>query len=233
MSKKVKRFVVIGLGSFGTVVARRLAEEKCRVVALDAESEHVEQLKNLLWEGVVGDATQRDTLELLNLAEAEAVVISLGEDITRSILATLHVLELVKRHNVQVIVKGVTAEHGMILKKLGASRVVFPETEIAKQLAEELVSPGILDKLALGENFSFIEIAVPAPFVGKTLKELELRKKYGLNVVGIREPMEAGNIDVNIGPDVELEVDQILLIIGKKEDVEKFQDWIEDNMDDT
>ncbi len=218
---KDKHFVVIGLGSFGTVVARRLTENKCRVTGMDVDPDRVDQLKGILWEGIVADATQKEALEVLPLKTASSVIISMGENITLSILATFHVLDL---GAARVVVKGVTTEHGEILKKLGVRRVVFPEKEIAEQLADKETWPNVIDNLALGPGYAFVEFAVPEYFAGKTLREIDLRKRHGLTVVGVRQSLAGGDVEVNPDGDFKLMPDQILLMIGKKDQIEQFRE---------
>ena len=164
---KEERFVVLGLGTFGAVLARRLHKNGRRVTGVDADRARVEELKDDLYEAVIADVTLRDALEHLSLNDARAVVIALGEDIAQSLLAVLHVKELGAK---QVIVKGVTAEHGRLLKRLGVDRVVFPEEEMASQLAESLTWPNVLDLLNIDREYSVMEIAVPDSCVGETIR---------------------------------------------------------------
>jgi trk system potassium uptake protein TrkA len=126
---EVRRFVVLGLGSFGSALARRLTKNGCRVTGADASEARIDELKGQLYEAVVTDVTDRESLEQLLLNHADAVFISLGEEIEKSLLAALHAKELGAR---RVIVKGVTIEHGKILKRLGVDRVIFPEVEMAE-----------------------------------------------------------------------------------------------------
>ena len=125
---------MLGMGSFGMALARKLAANGCHVIGVDAERDRLEAVKNEIQECVIGDATDREVLENLPLRDASAVFISLGETISESLLATLHCKELGAR---QVIVKGVTKEHGKILEHLGVDRVVFPEEEVARHTTLE------------------------------------------------------------------------------------------------
>jgi trk system potassium uptake protein TrkA len=212
----IRRFVVIGLGTFGAALAAKLCKNNCRVTGVDFDKEQVEPLKNELYEAVIGDATDRETLVHLDLKDADAVFISMGEDITRSLLATLHAKELGAR---RIIVKGVTQEHGKILKALGVERVVFPESEIAVSLADRITWPNIVDYVPIDPEYSFFEISVPESFAGKTLQQLDLRRKYGVWVVGIKDAM-TGKLQMLPGADFKLGVDQLLLMIGKQEEVQ-------------
>ena len=221
-----KHIVVIGLGSFGTAVAVRLAENRCRVTGVDSQRERVEALKDVLYEAVIADATQRDALELLPLKTADSVIISMGENITLSLLATLHVKELGAS---RVVVKGVTHEHGKILEKLGVSRVVFPEEEIARQLADRETWTNVFDALPIGEDYSFVEIAVPDSFVGKTLQETQIARRFGVLVVGVRDSMEGGQVTITPSAEYKFKPDQILLMIGEKAKLERLREQLSES----
>jgi trk system potassium uptake protein len=213
-------FVVIGMGSFGSALARRLSGHGCRVTGLDADRERIELLGEILYEPIIGDATDRATLEHLNLRDATAVIISLGEDITQSLLATLHARAVGAE---RVIVKGVTKEHGQILKSLGVSRVIFPEEEMATALGDRLLWPNIVDFLPIDPEYSFLEIAVPESFAGKTVVELDLRRRYGIWVVGVKDAM-TGKLEMFPGGDFKLGPDQLLLVIGRQSDLAELQE---------
>jgi trk system potassium uptake protein TrkA len=215
-----KQFVVIGLGSFGGALATKLDQNGCRVTGMDQSKERVELHKDVLYEAVIGDARERDSMSHLPIATAHAVFISMGEDITQSLLATLHAKELGAR---QVIVKGVTEEHAKILKRLGVDRVIFPETEIARQLADRMTWPNVLDFLPIDSDYSFLEIAAPDSYAGKMLQELDLRKRYGVWVVGVKDAMN-GKLEMFPGGQYVLSADQVLLIVGKQIDVNKLSD---------
>lgn len=216
-----KNFVVIGLGSFGGALAEKLATNGCRVTGLDYSKERVESLKEWLYEGVIGDARERETIAHLPVAQATAVVISMGEDITQSLLATLHARELGAK---QVIVKGVTEEHARILKCLGVGRVIFPEEEIARQLADQMTWPNVLDYLPIDPEYSFVEVASPDHWAGKTMQELDLRRKHNVWVVGVKDAL-TGKLHMFPGGDHRLSADQVLLVVGKQVDVNKLSDF--------
>jgi trk system potassium uptake protein TrkA len=212
---KKLHFIVIGMGSFGSALARRLAGHGCKVTGLDADRERITQMDGVLYEPIIGDATDRATLEHLNVQDATAVVISLGEDITRSLLATLHARSL---GAARVIVKGVTKEHGQILKSLGVSRVIFPEEEMAESLGDRMIWPNIVDFLPIDPEYSFVEVALPEAFMGKTLLDLDLRKRHSIWVVGVKDAL-TGKLVMFPGGDFKLGVDQLLLLIGKQKDL--------------
>lgn len=217
---EVKQFVVIGLGTFGTAVATQLSENHCRVTGLDAERERVEAMKDCLYEAVIADARDRDALSHLPLTAASAVIIGLGEDITQSILATLHAKELGAR---RIVAKGVTEEHGRVLKALGVDRVVFPEAEMGKVLADRLTWPNILDYLPIDPEYSLVEITTPDSLVGKTLEQLNLRRESGILVVGVKDAL-TGKLHMLPDGQFALQPDQALVVLGTQSNVDRLRD---------
>ncbi|MBW3595948.1 MAG: TrkA family potassium uptake protein [Planctomycetes bacterium] len=215
-----KRFIVLGLGSFGTALSRQLVENGCRVTGVDRDRELVENLKNLLYEAVIADVTERETLEALALKDADAVFVNLGEQLEPSLLAALHVKELGAR---RIVVKGVTIEHGKILKKMGVDRVVFPEVEIAQELANHETWPNVLDYMPIDPDYSFIEIAVPDSIAGQTLREADLRRAHHIWVVGIKDTL-TGKFDLFPDPEIRIRDDHLLLIAGRKTDLNRFRE---------
>ncbi len=215
-----KRFVVIGLGTFGSALARKLKSNGIRVTGIDGDAEAVEDVQDHLFEAVIGDATDRGALATLGLETADSVIVSLGEDITRSLLATLHAKELGARH---IVVKGVTPEHGKLLKSLGVERVVFPEIEIAQQLADRLTWPSVIDFLPIDSDYSFVEVAMPDILLGKKLMDTDLKKKFGLWVIGIKDVL-TGKLTMFPDGDFKFSEDQMLLLVGKEKDLRKFRE---------
>jgi len=220
MAKEQKRFVVLGLGSFGSALARKLARNGCRVTGVDASEPCVEAVKDHLYEAVVGDATDRETLKQLLVNRADATFISLGETIERSLLATLHARELGAR---RVLVKGVTEEHGKILQHLGVERVIFPEAEMAEQLADTMTWPNVLDALTIDTDVSLADVAVPAAMSGRTLRDADLRRTYGMSVLGVKDHL-TGKLTLNPPGEFVLTDDQLLLVIGRRAELQRFQD---------
>jgi trk system potassium uptake protein TrkA len=210
-----KKFIMLGMGSFGSALAKRLAENGCHVTGVDQRRDRLELLKNDIAEAVIGDATDREVLENLPIRDATTVFISLGETIARSLLATLHVKELGARN---VIVKGVTQEHGKILKHLGADRVVFPEQEVARELADRETWPNVLDYLPIDPEYSVAEITVPASLSGKTLAEANLRSRIGVHVMGIKDPMSTKLTMFPDGRTMLLD-EQALLVVGRENEL--------------
>lgn len=213
---------MLGMGTFGTALARKLAANGCQVIGVDSCRERLEAVKNEIHECVVGDCTDREVLENLPLRDVSAVFISLGETISLSLLATLHVKELGAR---QVIVKGVTKEHGKILEHLGVDRVVFPEEEVARQLADKMTWPNVLDFLPIDPEYSVAEVAMPGSLSGKTLAEANLRTTIGVHVMGIKDVL-SGKFEMFPDGRRKLMDDQVLLVVGRAEELQALRDQI-------
>ncbi len=215
-----KHFIVIGLGEFGSTLARRLSENRCRVTGLDRDKDRVEAEKSRLYEAVIADATDRSSLEQLSLADADAVFISLGGTIIPSLLAALHAKELGAR---RLIVKGLDQEHGRLLQHLGVERVVFPGIEAAVELADRMTWPNVLDFVPIDPEYSFVEITVPDSWHGKTLADINLRRKYGTWVVGVKDALTA-TLDMFPDGDFQLSDDQLLLVVGKQDELNRLRE---------
>ena len=211
---------MLGMGTFGTALARKLAANGCQVIGVDSCRERLEAVKHEIHECVIGDCTDREVLENLPLRDASAVFISLGETISLSLLATLHVMELGAR---QVVVKGVTKEHGKILEHLGVDRVVFPEEEVARQLADKMTWPNVLDFLPIDPDYSVAEVAMPASLSGKTLAEANLRTAIGVHVMGIKDVL-TGKFEMFPDGRRTLLDDQVLLVVGRAEELQALRD---------
>jgi trk system potassium uptake protein len=211
---------MLGMGTFGTALARKLAANGCQVIGVDSRRERLEAVKHEIHECVIGDCTDREVLEHLPLRDASAVFISLGETISLSLLATLHVKELGAR---QVIVKGVTKDHGKILEHLGVDRVVFPEEEVARQLADKMTWPNVLDFLPIDPDYSVAEVAMPGSLSGKTLAEANLRTVIGVHVMGIKDVL-TGKFEMFPDGRRKLMDDQVLLVVGRAEELQALRD---------
>ena len=213
----MKDFIVIGLGNFGYNVAVQLAKKRNNVLAIDIDSERVNEIKDQVTESIIGDAKNKKMLSEFIDKTIEAVIISIGQNMEASILATHHLKEFGIKN---IIVKAINEDHAQILKLMGASEIIFPEKDTAFWLAQRLTSPSLIEHIPLNSEFSIIEIATPDKFANKTLKELQLRKKYQVLVIGIKNILQD---TYTLMPDgnFKLEPDTILLVMGKKEDLDK------------
>jgi trk system potassium uptake protein TrkA len=214
----MKQFAVIGLGSFGLQVARRLAERGTEVLAIDVESERVEAIKDLVGRAVIADATDKRALTEMDLGRMDGVMVCLGS-IEDSVLAVLHLREMKVR---RLVAMAVSPEHVKILKTLGADRVIYPEMDAAERLAGSLSWGNVLDHVPLAPGYSILEAAAPSDMVGRRLCDSGLRQKYNATVIGIRELVPEA-FRLNPGADFVIKDSDILILLAKDEDLERFK----------
>jgi len=226
----MKQFVVIGLGRFGSSIAKALSEKKFDVLAIDEDENRVKQMEGTVSQAVVMDATDEKGLKELGVADFDTAIVSMGETVEDSIMITLSLKEMGLR---QVIVKAKSELHAKILKRVGADRIIFPEREMAERLAESLASPKIFDFIELSDTYGIIEIVSPKKFISKTLSDLKLREKYKVSVIAIKRKVPFSKPDgstdfreeVFIGPGGENEVisGDVLILLGANVDLEKIE----------
>lgn len=212
----MKRFGVIGLGNFGFYIARTLAEEKCEVIAIDRDPVKVQKVSEFVDMAVVGDATDIELLKKLGLAETEAVIVSTGDSIQYSILVTMFLKEL---GALNVVAKAISEEHARVLEKVGADQVIIPEKEMAIKSAKSLATPNMIDFVPLSEEYIVAEISPSEIMMGKSLAEVQLRNKYNVQLLAVKEVVPDRLIFVP-SPDYKFKDSDILLVLGRKEDIE-------------
>jgi len=215
----MKRVVVIGLGIFGSQLARQLYDNGIEVVAIDKNRDVVQRIKDHSTKAVLADATDKEVLESIGIDAGDTVVISFGEDLSASTLLTLHLKELKVR---TIIVKVPNEDHKRILLKVGASEAIIPEREMANRVARGIISPNVLEYLPISDEYTIVELAPPSSFIGKSLAELDLRKRYQLQVIAIRDVLLEKLQMVPRASSIIKDRD-VLVIIGKEEDIRKIK----------
>lgn len=217
----MKQFAVIGLGNFGFYLATELYNKGHQVLAIDKNAGRIQEAKDTVSQAVVADATDIKALEALGIAEMDAVIIGIGGTvISNSILATLNVKDLGAK---EIHAKAISEAHRRILQKIGATEILFPERDLAATVAERLHNPNMLNYLPFGEDYSITQIAPPDAFIGKSLRELDLRRTYGLQVVAIRESLPER---MNVVPDADFKIkdSDTLILLGANKDLEKLRE---------
>jgi len=212
-----RSFAVIGLGRFGSAMATTLVELGQDVIGIDSDEERVRRLADVVSQAAQLDATDLRALKEVGVQDVDVAVISIGENIEASLLVVMQVLELGVD---EIIAKAVTPLHGRILQKLGVKRVIFPERDMAMRVAHSLVVPNSLDYIELSRDFSIVEIPAPPEFVGKSLKQLELRPRYGLTLIAVkRKPDNSDGEVTNIAPSADevIEANDVLSLLGANE----------------
>jgi len=213
----MKRVVVVGLGIFGSQLARQLFEKGLEVIAVDKNRDVVQKIRDHSTKAVVADATDKDVLDSIGIDAEDTVVISFGEDLSASTLLTLYLREMQVR---EIIVKVPNEDYKRILLKVGASEAIIPEREMANKVARSIISPNVLEYLPISEDYTICELAPPTAFIGKSLAELDLRKKYQLQVIAIRDVLSESMQLVPRASSVIKDSD-VLVIIGREEDIQK------------
>ena len=204
----MKSFVVIGMGRFGTEVAKRLYELGCEVLAIDRKADLVQPMASFVTQAVVGDARDKEVLRALGAKEFDCAIVAIGDNLADSVLATMNLKEL----GVPCIVcKAYDETHRQVLRKLGADRVVIPEQEQADRLAKNLSSPNVLDYIELSKEYGIIEIPAPKSWQGKSLKELNVRAKLGVNIIAVKR---GGQINVSPAADYQILEGDIMVVLG-------------------
>jgi trk system potassium uptake protein TrkA len=210
-------FAVIGLGRFGAAMATTLTELGQDVIGIDGNEEAVQKLADVIGAAVALDATDERALRTAGVQDVDVAVISIGENIEASLLAVMLVKDLgVPR----IIAKAVSPLHGRILERLGVNRVIFPEREMAMRVAHSLVVANVLDYIELSRDFSIIEMPAPEEFAGRSLKDLQLRNRFGLTLIAIKRKTGTGDGEVtNVAPtaDDEIHAGDVLALLGPNE----------------
>ncbi len=215
----MKRVVVIGLGIFGSQIARQLYESGLEVVAIDKNRDVVQRIKDHSTKAVLADATDKEVLESIGIDAKDTVVISFGEDLSASTLLTLYLKEMKVK---EIIVKVPNEDYKRILLKVGASEAIIPEREMANKVARSIISPNVLEYLPISEDYTIVELAPPTAFIGKSLADLDLRKKYALQVIAIRDVL-TNKMQLVPRASAIIKDSDVLVIIGREDDIRKIK----------
>lgn len=213
----MKSFIVVGLGRFGSQAARRLCEQGCEVLAVDTSSELVQQLGDDVTQAVVADARDKDVLRALGVKDFDCAIVAIGDSLADSVLATMNLRELGVPY---IVCKAYDETHRQVLQKLGADRVVIPEKENADRLARSLSSPNVLDYIELSEDYGIIEVPAPGPWQAKSLIELNIRAKLGVNILAVKRD---GHITVSPAADFRIAQGDVLVVLGDTQALDAVQ----------
>jgi trk system potassium uptake protein TrkA len=223
----MRQFAVIGLGRFGYSVAETLIKKGFEVLAIDIDEAKIESVSDFATYAVQCDATDEKALKAVSTQNVDVAVVSIGENIEASILIVMTLRELGVQ---EIIAKAVTSIHGKVLKNLGVTKVIYPERDAAIRLAHSLIAPNILEHLELSPGYSIIEIPVPTKLAGKRLKESQVRSLFDVNIIAIKKQIsrlikgeERIEEVVNFNPSADdtLHKEDILVVIGKEENLER------------
>lgn len=204
----MKSFIVIGLGRFGSEAAKSLCRQGCEVLAIDTNGELVQQVSEDVTQAVVGDARDKEVLRALDAKSFDCGIVAIGDSLGDSVLATMNLKELGIPY---IVCKASNETHKQVLTKLGADRVVIPEKENAIRLAKSLGSTNVLDYIELSEDYGIIETPAPEKWDGKSLMELNVRAKLGVNILAIKRD---GEITVSPAADYRILIGDTLVVLG-------------------
>lgn len=215
----MKQVAVIGLGQFGTHLATTLARMGCDVLAIDMQEKPIAAIRDDVQQAVILDVRSLESLKSVITDQTDDAIVSFGESLESSILCTLHLKEIgVKR----IHAKASSRDHAAILKAVGATHVIFPEQETAERMAHRIINPDLLDYLPLSKEYRVVEIGAPPAFVGQTLAQLHLRKRYQVMVIAIKRGERA---EPEFMPTAEtaLQAGNTLVLMGKEDDIAAFR----------
>lgn len=213
----MKSYVVIGLGRFGASLAQQLCKLGAEVLALDVRGDLVQQIAQSVTHAVVGDAQDKEVLKALGVRNLDCAIIAIGDNLAASVLITMNLKELGVPF---VVCKAHDDTHRRVLEKLGVDRVLIPEQESAQRLARTLNSHNVLDYIELSEDFGILDVPAPTGWIGKTLRELNVRAKLGVNIIAVEN---GGKTNVSPSADYAVCAGDTLVVLGDNIALEKVQ----------
>ena len=213
----MKSYVVIGLGRFGSTLARQLCKLGAEVLAMDVHHDLVQQVADDVTHAVVGDAQDKDVLRALGVRDFDCAIVAIGTNLAASVLTVMNLQELEVPY---IICKAHDETHSRVLQKLGVNKVVIPEQENAARLARSLNSHNVLDYIELSEDYGILELPAPKSWIGKTLKELNIRAKLGVNIIAVENGQKT-----NVSPSADYVIGEgdIMVVLGDNYSLEAVQ----------
>jgi trk system potassium uptake protein TrkA len=226
----VSKYAVIGLGHFGTEIARELAERGAQVLAIDNDESHIEKIKDEVAYSVTMDSTDKKALHTQGLQDMDAVVVAIGADFEALLLTTVYLMEMnIKR----IIARANGVQQRKILEQMGVEEILSPEKEVAVNLAEQLLNPSILSYLQLPDNYEIVEIKCPRGIISRSLGDVDMRNKYKINLITIKREFvdevdgqrvcETHTLGVPASQ-TEIEESDTLVVFGQVKDIERFME---------
>lgn len=214
MTSVTKTICVIGLGQFGSELARELAKH-CEILAIDSDEDRVQEIADHVHRALIIDARDHSSLSSVITKEFDEAVVSLGGSLEASILCTLHLAKIgIKK----IRAKAMNEDHAAILKAVGAIEVIFPERETARRIAAQIVNPNLLDFIPLAEDFRVMDVAPPDSFCGHSLQDLNVRERFGVFAIAVKELIPPNFVFLP-GPDFVVKPSDILVMIGREDDL--------------
>ena len=223
----MRQFAVIGLGRFGSSVARTLAKKGYQVLAVDISENITQNISDEVTQTVCLDATDEKALRTVGIENVDVAIVGVGTDLEASILTTLNLKEIGIK---EIVCKAVSEDHKKVLEKIGATRVIQPEREIGSRVANSLISTSVIEQIELSDESSIVELIPPKEFIGKSLREMDVRAKFGVNVIAIKRKIPSASKKgeeevVNVSPQAEdvIAKGDVIVVLGTNEDIEKLK----------
>ena len=213
----MKSYMIIGLGRFGSAVARQLCRLGAEVLAIDVRNDLVQQIAPDVTHAVVGDAQDKEVLRALGAGQFDCAIIAIGDDLAASVLTAMNLKELAVPY---IVCKAHDETHRRVMEKLGVDRVIIPEQEHGERLARSLHSHNVLDYIELSEAYGILEVPAPKSWVGKTLKELNVRAKLGVNIIAVEN---GSKTNVSPSADYCIQPEDVMVVLGENYALEAVQ----------
>lgn len=213
-----QQFVVLGLGVFGSTVAKTLSEYNCEVLAIDKDIKCVDRVAEFVTQAIQSDITDKEQLRAAGAGECDIAIVGTGSHLEESVMAIINLKELGVPY---IIAKAKNKRYMQIFSRVGADRVVRPEKEMGEQVAKSILSRNIIDMVDIDDEYSMMEVKAPSKWIGRTLRDLDARRKYGINVIGIRK---SSDLRLSISPDADyvIDADDHMMVIADVKTFEKF-----------
>ena len=225
----MRQFAVIGLGRFGSSVAKTLSEKGKEVLGIDYREQVIQDMSEVISQAVCADAKDEKALRALGIQDIDVAVVAIG-NLEASVLITLMLKEIGIK---EIVVKALTDDHKKVLEKIGATRIVMPERDMGQRVGNALVTPQVLDHIDLSADSSIVEIVSPQDFIGKSLRELDIRAKHGINVIAIKRKVKsisdkgetAYKEKIEVTPEAGeiIRVKDVLVVIGPNDKIENLK----------
>lgn len=212
-----RQFGVLGLGVFGSTVVKTLSEYGCEVLAVDSDLECVERVAPFATQAVQADMTNIEQLRTIGIADCDVVIIGSGTNLEDSIIAVMNLQELGVKY---IVAKAKNKQYMNVLERVGAHRVIRPEKEAGERIAKSLLSNNIVDLIDVDDRYSIVDIHIPTTWIGHNLIELNVRAKYGINIIGIRKQGDI-NLDLNVKPNYVFNEGDQILVVAETAEIEK------------
>lgn len=217
MKEKTKQYLVLGLGRFGESLAMSLYKLGHEVLAVDSDADLVESIAPHVTQAIQIDATDEGALESLGVRNFDAAIVSIGQNVRDSILVCVLLKELGVPY---LIAKAIDELHAKVLRKVGVDRVIFPERDMAIRVAKSLLTPNVLEMIDLSDDYQLLETILPTKWVGNTIIGMDVRRRYGVSILAIHR---GGEFFVSPAPDFAFQAGDILLVLGKKDDIDSLE----------